>query len=376
MQVAETIASDIATPSSEPLGLSPIDGAELKDFFARPTRVTTLTFSTAGVANSYDIFSFWRNMPAVKEKLSRYGYFKGDLVVNFVVNGNPYQYGAIVCALRPMPIDVSNASNFDWANNRTQLFLGPLTGVGSAQMYQLPHVVINPGAEANMEISAPLMSTAQWIPLIGSLKPPIVLYTAVTSLANASGAAITPVTVSVYVHVRNAEVSMPVIQAQSGTREQRRDGVLYGVASAARSLALSLEPLLPAYATPAAAIAKMGMDIAAKFGWSRPAAPEIDPAVVVENNLALAVGGRLALQHVGVDPLRAVAVDAATCGYGSDGETQLTHLHPVGATWVRSTSRLPMSPVMLLGLITLMLLPCPLGLIPAHPQLTVFGPPP
>jgi hypothetical protein len=324
MMAAEQVTSDITFQNYEPLALHTGAAATLPQFFARPVKIATLTISLAGSSGNFDPFSLWRNVASVKEKLSRYGYFKGNMRVALVANGNPFQYGSLVVGLRSVPIDLSNSAAFDHPTIRTGvIWNSDPTTIGSAQLFQMPHVVLDPGAEADMIVTSPLMSTAQWLPLTTALPhAPTVMYYVCPDLANASGSAITPWVISIYASVESAEVAVPVIQAQSG--EMKSAGVLQATATAIAGAAAAFKPIFPAWSTSIQAAALVGAKIAGILGLSRPLALDFDPVVATAfSTFAYATGGRVVAHGVGVDPLRSVAMGAQVAGYGSDDDTSL-----------------------------------------------------
>jgi len=81
------------------------DDISLGNFLARPTLIDTTTWTTAdiiGVKTTLQPWYLFLNNTLIKKKLDNYAFLRGNLHVKVIINGTPFQYGAVRACYSPL----------------------------------------------------------------------------------------------------------------------------------------------------------------------------------------------------------------------------------------------------------------------------------
>lgn len=315
-------SSEVPDTIVHPMRMLPPGEADISRWLERPVRIATMAVTGAATTGSINAFGLWRNIATIKEKLNRYNLIRGTLCVRFVVNGNPYQYGSILGFMRPRSLP--DSSSFDWSGNAVALQLPPTDPNGMSQIYQLPHVVIDPAASSSYELRCPIISPTGWLQLfrVYGYDPCQAGYFC-SSLGNTSSGGVLPVTMQVWAWLEQSELTQPTLQASSGKVELRPEGVVQTTSTAVANAASLFRgfPSVGAFATTLEILARTTASAAKALGLSRPTA--VDSVLQVSRQTAayaFSTGGRFFGYRIGTDPLGGVAITADAAGYGADDD--------------------------------------------------------
>jgi hypothetical protein len=130
------------------------DDLTLGRFFARPTLINTQTWSTANVLGSLSTFDPWTQFlssAAIRKKLDNFAFLRGNLHIKVLVNGTPFQYGAIRYCYLPFGSDNKIRTNL----------VTPITTL--IPLSQTPGIFISPQANAGGEMTLPFFYLRNWL---------------------------------------------------------------------------------------------------------------------------------------------------------------------------------------------------------------------
>lgn len=242
----------------------------LSEFFARPVKIAEYQWGTADVSTFYQDFNPWQLYiinKRVANRMSNYKNFSGKLHVKFVINGNSFMYGRIMCEYFPLRSydNVSDTSSGDnmliQASQRLHIFLDPTQSQGGE--LELPFVWFTDKVDL---CAGDYTGLGQmYLRGMGPLK-------------HAMGA-VSTVNISVFAWAEDVKLSIPTVQnisglvAQAGTMDEYGKGPVSSMASAVAHLAgkLSKIPIIGRYARATQMMAGTMSSVASIFGFSRPA---------------------------------------------------------------------------------------------------------
>lgn len=291
-------------------------------FFARPTLINTTTWSTANVSGILGSFFPWYeflNSPAIKRKLDNFAYLRGTLHVKVLVNGTPFQYGALRYAYRPFGGVGKVRSN---AVSDLPLLI-PYS--------QHPGAFVSPQANAGMEIALPFFYNKNWLDITSAADVQamgnfwLVIY-APLRLAVAGGS--TAVTLRTYAWMTD-------VQLMGSTSKLSLQSDEYGVgpvsrpasALAAVASALSNIPYIGKFARATEIGASAVSRMASLFGYTNVPVISDVHALVPMNAPAIAstqIGQPI--QKLTLDPKQELSIDPSFHGLGSTDELALSYL--------------------------------------------------
>jgi hypothetical protein len=131
-------ASWTYTVDSDPdpsYGISTTTDASLQEFFSRPVKVATYSWTVGQTSPFYESFNPWSlffGNKRVVNRISNYNLLRAKLRVKFVINANGFFYGRLLASYLPLP----NADGFTLDR--------ALVGQDSIQASQRPHIYIDP----------------------------------------------------------------------------------------------------------------------------------------------------------------------------------------------------------------------------------------
>lgn len=111
-----------------------VEDSGLGDFLGRPVRIYEAGWGTgasSGVNATFNPWTLFFTNAAVQNKINNYNNLKCKLHVKFVINGNSFLYGRLLCSYEPM-------------HNQNQLDIGGLVAKSLIPLSQRPHVLLNP----------------------------------------------------------------------------------------------------------------------------------------------------------------------------------------------------------------------------------------
>lgn len=283
------------------------DDAQLQDFFSRPLKIQEYLWGTE--TEFFEQFNPWQDFfenPRVINRLSNYNLMRADLHVRFLITGNGFHYGRVLCSYNPLgPAD-------EFASSRA------LIPQDTIQESQRPHVYLDPTASQGGDIKCPFFwyNDALNIPNQDWRQMGDVTMRSLGTLEHAN-AAIDQVTISVLAWAENVEMSIPTSAEPGSIVPQAGDEYGQSPVSTPASVVARIAgklvdiPVIGLYAKATELAASTVAAVARMFGYSRPRIIEdIIPYIprfggnlastnAGDNSLSLAVDNK---QELTVDP--------------------------------------------------------------------------
>lgn len=290
---ASEFAGDVVKFSSVAPGMNanlPLSGAladiapvpesgQLGDFLRRPVVIEQFSWTAATTSFHIDPWVNWLSDLSVVPKLQGYRYVRGNLHLSIQFNGTPFHSGRMMVSYEPC----------NW--NR-------VTGDGDARAHSgNQHILLDPSANNVATFVCPFVSPYNWIDRTGDSSA--VRNSSTTTISSGFTAALgvlnfdviallrifqggtpSPVEVTVYAWLDNAELAMPttatnvafVAQAGDEYSVQPHAGLVSRPAAALSAFAsrFSSTPYVAPFATATSIAANAVSSIASLFGYSRP----------------------------------------------------------------------------------------------------------
>lgn len=341
-----TAGNDMAVESY--LGASTIGGdadeLELGDFFARPVLIQKIvwTYDSLAFGATFKPWKLFFENPRVINRINNYNRLRGTLKVKFVVTGNGFYYGRMLCSYLPM----DEADALTRARAAFQ--------IDQIEATQRPHVFLDPSLSQGAEMHLPFfwpyeavsIPDAEWNGL-GRFD----LFD-MTGLRHAGGST-EPVTISVFAWSEDLELSIPTsspsiaLTPQSGREkmngkakgkpksvvskkalapDEYGQGIISKPASIVANIAGRLieAPYIGSYARATQIAAGSVSAIASLFGYSRPV--DLEPItrakIHTHSNMANCDATSL-VTKLSVDSKQEVTVDTRVMGLGGMDEMNI-----------------------------------------------------
>lgn len=329
-QMATTLEQTTAFMDANPgsmtgTGASPLDyemadaqtSADLKSFLSRPVRIVTTTWTQATpqgtLGAAFFPWTLFLNNASIKNKLSNYAFFRGNLKLKIITNASPFMYGSLRAVYKPLPSFSGNAIASSVPSS-----LIPYS--------QRPGVWITPAHSEGAEFTCPFIyprsfvrtGLASEIDEIGQM-----VFQVYNPLASANGST-SSVTVQVYAWMEDVVLAGPTVGAVLQTDEYGA-GVVSAPASAVAAAAsmLTKAPFIGRFAKATEIGASATSQIAKLFGYTN--VPVIEDTKPVRNSpfpsLATAEIGYVH-DKLALDAKNELSIDPSIAGLG--GEDELT----------------------------------------------------
>lgn len=237
----------------------------LDKFFERPLLVETISWTISGPTpntriNPWDLFF---NDPRIINRISNYSLMQANLHVKFVLNGNSFLYGRILCSYTPL-------IGFD-SYTRFQNF-----DIDAVELSQRPRVFLDPCNSQGGTLSLPFLTPSQSMSIVGNeyVNLGSIDVVELVQLRHANGATDT-VTIQVFAWATDVKLSNPTsfnpftITPQA---DEYGTGPISRPASVIADIAnkLTKVPLIAPFARATELGASVTSGIANIFGFSRP----------------------------------------------------------------------------------------------------------
>jgi hypothetical protein len=299
------------------------DDLTLGRFFARPTLIHTASWSTSDVVgllgSEFDPWSLFLSSAAIKKKLDNFAFLRGNLHIKILVNGTPFQYGAIRYTYQPYA-----STGKIRTNGSTNLSL-------LVPYSQTPGVFLHPQANAGGQMTLPFFYLKNWLDVttattvaeMGRIQP--VIY-APLRLAVAGGT--TSVTLRTYAWMTDVQLMGSTLKLSLQGDEYGQGPVsLPASAIAAAAGALTKVPVIGRFARATQIGAGAVSKIAALFGYTNvPVIDDVHGFVPLNApHLASTQIGQ-PVQKLTVDPKQELSIDSSFLSLGSEDELALSYL--------------------------------------------------
>lgn len=296
----------------------------LGNFLARPTLINTTNWSTSDIVGVKATFKPWYeflNSPAIKKKVDNYAFMRGNLHLKVVVNGTPFQYGALRTCYSPL---------LGWIPDKIRTNLvstGPLLIPYSQQ----PGFFVHPQANAGGEMVCRFFLHKNWMDITSA--------TEVNNMGTINHVIYAPLQVAVTGGSTSVTIRtyawMTDVELMGSTSKLTLQGDEYGQgpvslpasAIAAAAGALTKLPIIGRFARAtqigAGAVSKM----AALFGYTNvPVISDIMAYQPMNAPMLASTSIGTPLQKLTLDPKQELSVDPSFHGIGSVDELSMSYI--------------------------------------------------
>jgi hypothetical protein len=304
--------------NSDPLRSSTLmKDATLENFFSRPIKVTEIDWPVgAGVTLNtvIDPWTLYFENKRVINRITNFKLMKANLRVKFMLNGNAFYYGRLLASYKPLP-------NLD-----STTLLRPGIQADIVEASQRPHVFLNPTESQGGELFLPFFTPLNMLDVPGQGWEDMgqITISSLQPLKHANGAT-QPVTVSVFVWAENVDLSV-LTQTDPGSivpqAKEEWSGIISKPASAIAKVAgaLTKVPVINNFAIATEIGANSIAKMAALFGYSKPAAPEICPLQPMTRQSMADTDGKENLVKLVVDTKNELTIDPNVAGIDAKDE--------------------------------------------------------
>lgn len=300
-----------------------IDGTEdigLGTFLARPTLIATHVWSTAdatGVLATYNPWTLFFQDTAIRKKIDNFAFFRGNLHVKLIINGTPFQYGALRFCYSPLEGPVKN-----------KIRTNPTSALPLLVPYsQQPGYFVYPQANAGGEMTLPFVYHKNWLDItsatdVANMGTARLVNYAPLKVAVAGGT--TSVTVNLYAWLTDVKL-MASTSKLALQGDEYVEGPVSGPATAVARIAATLTqiPVIGKFARATQLGAGALASVARLFGYTN--VPVIAPVM----GFMPMNGPMLASAHIGtavqkltLDPKQELSIDPSL--HGVDGVDELS----------------------------------------------------
>lgn len=309
--------------------------AMLATFFERPVKIQEFDWQVGTPFSTvFNPWADWFDNTRVKNRLSNFRNFRGDLHLKFLINGNSFYWGSLMASYYPLPVASRNPFYFTQAeflpdlmaaSQRPKILLDPTTNQGGEMV--LPFF----WDEDNYDITSGLMND------IGQI-----WMTSLVELNNVTGT--NPINISVFAWVSDIKLSGPtavnptglapqaekVTKASSGKDEFSEEGPISKPAAIISKIAGKLEkaPVIGPYAMATKMAATTVGSIAKQFGYCRPR--EISDPMQYKNTQTGDLATTDAVDtsaSLALTAKRELTIDPRTTGLSEVDELEFKHLY-------------------------------------------------
>lgn len=242
----------------------------LGDFFRRPIKIAEYDWGTADASSffqSFDPWSLYITNKRVSNRMSNFQNFSGTLHVKFVINGNSFMYGRIMCDYFPLkPYDIASVVTVATDNR--------------VQASQRLHIYLDPTQSQGGEMELPFIWFRDKVNLCSGQYANLgTMYMREFQPLKHANGAVSVVNINVFAWMTDVKLSIPTVQniaglvAQAGTMDEYGKSPVSSMAASIASAAGKLNnvPMIGRYARATQMMVGAMGSVASIFGFSRPA---------------------------------------------------------------------------------------------------------
>lgn len=346
------------------------DNVGIGQFFERPVRIYELEWNKengvtpvtdkSSIVRVFNPWALWQQDARVKQKLSNYSYFRGNLRLRFQINGNKFQYGKMQVTYAPYTIDTT-AGGVDAGINKVHREMWKMVedkafDESSANMFQqyqstYPTTYLNLGQNNTVEMTLPFVWHFNYLaingirgPLVPSgeypQSPGLIYLTDINPMrmAKYQSGQPTHASITVYAWMEDMVLSTPTELVPSSTYSEifsrssgseYKDGPVSSAASTAKKVAskLSKVPVIGEFAKATEIGAGAVGDVAKLFGFSAPTREDQPEHVrqATVGRFAQTVGQDSSVK-LSMDPKQELAVDPSMIGITNNDEMSFSSI--------------------------------------------------
>lgn len=267
--------TEIASASDDMFSQDDMGDATLENFFARPIKQLTYSWTMNSTFNfQFDPWTDFFMNKRVMNRIANYNLLRATLHVKFVVNGTSSHYGKLLCSYWPLHV-------FDEANNVYNTNVKPQDMIFHSQR---PNVIMDASGSASATLTLPFIHPANNLSIPAEEWQTMgrINLNSFTPVRHISGGT-SPITVTVFIWATDVRLSMPTtvnppsLTPQGGSDEytgpiSRRAAILEHMMGK-----LTTAPVVGKYAMATQTLAGGAASLASYFGYSRPTMHEHPP---------------------------------------------------------------------------------------------------
>lgn len=329
--------------SSRVLSSSLDDKLFLDDFFKRPVLISSVPIAlNTNFDNNLNPWLIWSSIPAVRNKLAHYTYFRGNLKLRFNLSTTKFHYGSLLVSYQPMP-----AANRNYLVHKGLAVTTDSRKFRQNYLSQSPEICyVNAGQDDDVQLDLPFIYPHQQLRLFNDDSVNILDNTIpyndfqsfgeifITSLGQFHSQTVETFEdapfLSIYAWMEDVELSTPTntritVQAES----EFLTNPVSSIATAVSHIAEKLEdvPIIDTFAKATNIAATAISKIALMFGFSKPVnvePPKFAKQVTFSNG-ATVIGTDTAYKLT-CDPKQELALMNDICGSGNHDALAIKHL--------------------------------------------------
>lgn len=311
------------------------DDVSLGQFLSRPTLIDTTTWTTSdtvGVLKTVQPWYAFLNSTAIKRKIENFAFLRGNLHIKVLINGTPFQYGAMRLCYSPLLGEVSDKIR---TNPSSTIALG-------VPYSQQPGFYIYPQANAGGEMTCRFFYNKNWLALknsatvqnMGTLN-----YFIYSTLGVAVSGGSSSVTLRTYAWMTDVQLMGPTTDLVLQSDEYGT-GPISRPASAIADVAsqLSKIPIIGRFARATQLGASAVSKIATLFGYTNvPVIADIHGYQPMNAPMLASANIGTPVQKLTLDPKQELSIDPSYHGIGSEDEMSLAYLKKRESYFAKTT---------------------------------------
>lgn len=300
----------------------------LGTFLSRPTLINTTTWTTSDLPNIKTTMQPWHlflNDTIIRRKIENYAFIRGNLHIKVVLNGTPFQYGAMRACYTPL------------LGFMAEKFTPHTPFIPNMIPFsQMPGFFMYPQANGGGEIVLPFLLHKNWLDMtslsevqnMGTLR--FVIY---SPLQVASSGGTTTVSLRTYawmtdVHLMGSTTSL-LLQSSDQNDDEYGNGTISAPATAIASISrhLGKVPIIGRFARATEIGASAVSSIAQLFGYTD--VPNINNINAMQPmNAPMLASSHISvpLQKLTLDPKQELSIDPSAHGIGSQDELAMPYM--------------------------------------------------
>lgn len=318
---------ELAPEPSARAPIAKVDGTEdigLGAFLSRPVLINSTTWSTGdstGVKTTMAPWNLYLNTTSVKKKIDNFAFIRGKLHVKILINGTPFQYGAMRACYAPLEGYTSNKVR---SNSSNTLAL-------NVPYSQQPGFFLFPQANAGGEMELPFLYHKNWLDLTSSADVTnmgtfrLIIFGALR-VAVSGGS--TAVSVNTYAWMTDVQL-MGATTKLALQSDEYVEGAISGPATAIANAAHTLTkiPIIGKFARATEIGSRATASIARLFGFTNvPVIREVSGFMPMNGPMLASAHISTAVQKLTLDPKQELSIDPSIHGVTSEDELSIAYL--------------------------------------------------
>jgi len=318
---------ELAPEPSARAPIAKVDGTEdigLGAFLSRPVLINSTTWSTSdstGIKTTLYPWNLYLNTTSVKKKIDNFAFFRGKLHIKVLINGTPFQYGAMRTCYAPLEGYTSNKVRTNVSNSLAI----------NVPYSQQPGFFLFPQANAGGEMELPFLYHKNWLDLtssadvlnMGTLR--LIIFGALR-VAVSGGS--TAVSVNTYAWMTDVQL-MGATTKLALQSDEYVEGAISGPATAIANAAHTLTkiPIIGKFARATEIGSRATASIARLFGFTNvPVIREVSGFMPMNGPMLASAHISTAVQKLTLDPKQELSIDPSIHGVTSEDELSIAYL--------------------------------------------------